>query len=77
MLLLKHSVAATLRGSILISIPSLAAGKMVGKNKFKFRTFMIMAADASEALLTLHPQQCVGSVWGLYGILPATVLLSL
>lgn len=36
---------------------------MVGKNKFKFRTFMIMAADASEAVLNLHPQKCVGGMW--------------
>lgn len=50
---------------------------MVGKNKFKFRTFMIIAADASEAVLNLHPQKCVGGMWELYGILTATFFLSL
>lgn len=38
---------------------------------------MIMAANASEAVLTLHPQQCVGGMWELYGILMTTFLLNL
>ena len=36
-----------------------------------------MAADTSEAVLTLHPQQHVGGVWERCGILTATFLLSL
>lgn len=50
---------------------------MGGENKTEFRPFVVTAADASEAVLSSHPQPCVGAVWELGGILMATFLLRL
>lgn len=49
-------MADTLTERWRIDILSLADGDMVEKNKLKVRTFLIKAADASEAALTLYFQ---------------------
>lgn len=49
-------MADTLREGWRVDILSLADGEMVEKSKLKVRTFLIMGADSSEAVLSLYLQ---------------------
>lgn len=69
-------MADTLREGWRVDILSLADGEMVEKSKLKVRTFLIMRADSSEAVLTLYLHRYICSIWEPSGILMAISILS-
>lgn len=69
-------MADTLREGWRVDILSLADGEMVEKSKLKVRTFLIMGADSSEAVLTLYLHRYICRIWEPSGILMAISILS-